>query len=122
MEFVIWPWNTKEVAYKTLVLPQFVYVAPIWNSYHKTHTQIGQVENVQGTAARWRNTSSIDDTLAVPASPQITVLINLLFIRLTLVQCVLRQISKYLTQAPNLRRTRTSHDRQYTRYLLIVMP
>ena len=64
--------HTKEVAYKALVLPKLEYVAPIWNFYHKT--QIGQVEKVQGTAARWRNTS----TLAVPARPQIAVLLNLL--------------------------------------------
>ena len=42
------PRHTKEVAYKTLVRPQFEYAAPIWHSYNETH--IGQVEKVQRTA------------------------------------------------------------------------
>ena len=42
------------------------YAAPIWHPYHET--QIGQVEKVQRTAARWtcrrwRNTSSVGDML-----------------------------------------------------------
>ena len=45
------PRHTKEVAYKTLVLPQLEYAAPIWHSYHIT--QIAQVEKVQRTAAGW---------------------------------------------------------------------
>ena len=45
------PRDTKEVAYKTLVCPKLEYAAPIWHPYHET--EIGQVEKVQKTAARW---------------------------------------------------------------------
>ena len=45
------PRHTTEVAYKTLVLPKLEYAAPIWHPYHES--QIGQVEKVQRTAARW---------------------------------------------------------------------
>ena len=60
------PRHTKEVAYITLVRPKLEYAAPIWHPYHET--QIGQVEKVQRTAARWtcrrwRNTSSVGDML-----------------------------------------------------------
>ena len=55
------PRHTKEVAYKTLIRPQLEYAAPIWNPYHKL--QIQEVEKVQRTAARWRNTSSVGDML-----------------------------------------------------------
>ena len=58
------PRHTKEVACKTLVRPKLEYAAPIWHPYHES--QIGQVEKVQRTAARWtcrrwRNTSSVGD-------------------------------------------------------------
>ena len=44
----------------------FVYAVPIWHPYHES--QIGQVEKVQRTAARWtcgrwRNTNSVGDIL-----------------------------------------------------------
>ena len=60
------PRHTKEVAYKALVHLQIENAAPIWHSYHET--QIGQVEKVQRTAARWtcrrwRNVSSVSDML-----------------------------------------------------------
>ena len=60
------PRHTKEVAYKTLIRPKLEYAAPIWHPYYET--QIGQVEKVQRTAARWtcrrwRNTSSVGGML-----------------------------------------------------------
>ena len=60
------PRHTKEVSYKTLVRPKLKYAPPISHPYHET--QIGQVEKVRRTAARWtctrwRNTSSISDML-----------------------------------------------------------
>ena len=45
------PRSTKEVAYKTLVLPKLEYVAPIWSPHSKL--QINQIEKVQRTAALW---------------------------------------------------------------------
>ena len=61
------PRHTKEFAYKTLVRPQLEYVALIRHPYHDN--QIGHVEKVQKTAARWtcrrwRNTSSVGDMLS----------------------------------------------------------
>ena len=60
------PRHTKEVAYKTLVHSNLEYAAPIWHPYDNHETQIGQVDKVQRTAARWtyrrwRNTSSVGD-------------------------------------------------------------
>ena len=61
------PRHIKEVAYKTLVHPKLEYAAPIWHPYHET--QIGQVEKVQRTAARWtcRSVGDMLDELEWPS-------------------------------------------------------
>ena len=116
------PRHTKEVAHKTLVRPQLEYAAPIWNPYHKL--QIQEVEKVQRTAARWtcrrwRNTSSVGDMLdelewpSLEASREQS---SLTFFYKIHSGTVSLDKDKYLTPAPNLQRTRASHDLQYTRY------
>ena len=40
------PRHTKEIAYKTLVHPQLVYVAPIWHPYNTGRHQGSYLENV----------------------------------------------------------------------------
>ena len=120
------PRHTKEVAYTTLVRPQLEYAAPIWNPYYKL--QIKDVEKVQRTAARWtcsgwRNTCSVGDmpdelewqflearSMRREQSPLT------FFYKIHSGTLPLKK-DKYLTPAPNLRRTRASHDSQYTRSL-----
>ena len=110
------PRQTKEVAYKTLVCPQLEYAAPIWNPYHKLLIQ--QVEKVQRIAARWtcrrwRSTSSVSDMLDKVEWPSLE---DHTFNKIHSSTMSLDK-DKYLIPAPNLRRTRASHDSQYTRYL-----
>ena len=67
-QFGLAPRHTKEVAFKKLVRPNLEYAALKWHPYLYHETQIGQVEKVQRTAARWtcrrwRNTSSAGDML-----------------------------------------------------------
>ena len=116
------PRHTMEVAYKTLVRPQLKYAATFWNPYHKL--QIQEVEKVQRTAARWtcrrwRNTSSIGDMLYELEWPSLEARreqSSLTFFYKIHSGTVSLDKDKYLTPAPNLQRTRTSHDLQYTRY------
>ena len=46
----IWPWHTKEVAYKTLGRPQLEYATSILHYYHETQT--ARVDDVQMKAVR----------------------------------------------------------------------
>ena len=56
------PRSTKEVAYKTLVRPKLEYAVPIWSQYGKTQIQrVGKVQRTEArwTRRRWRNTSNL---------------------------------------------------------------
>ena len=117
------PKHTKEVAYKTLVPLQLEYAAPIWHPYHGT--QIAQVEKVQRTAARWtcrrwRNTSSVGDMLDELEWPSLEACreqSSLTFFYKIHSGTVSLDNDKYLTAGPNIGRTRSSQESQYTRYL-----
>ena len=116
------PRHTKEVAYKTCVRPKLEYAAPIWHPYHET--QIGRVEKAQRAAGRWtcrrwRNTSSVGDMLDDLEWPSLETRreqSSLTFFYKIHSDTVSLDKDKYLIPAPNLRRTRASHESQYTRY------
>ena len=115
------PRHTKEVAYKTLVRPHLEYAAPIWHPYNETQT--AKVEKVQKTAARWtcrrwRNSSSVGDMLDELEWPSLQSRrerSSLTFFYKIHSGTVSLDKDKYLTPAPNLKRTRASHELQYTR-------
>ena len=121
----IWPLHLgtlRNLHTKTLVRPKLEYAAPIWHPYHET--QIGQVEKVQRTAARWtcrrwRNTSSVGDMLDDHEWPSLETRreqSSLTFFYKIHSGTVSLDNDNHLTPAPNLRRTRASHESQYTRY------
>ena len=90
------PRHTKKVVYKTLVRLQHEYAAPFWHPYRET--QIGQVEKVHSTAARWtcrrwRNTSSVSHMLDEFEWPSLEAHREQSSTRFTPVQCVLRNMS-----------------------------
>ena len=101
---------------KILFRSQFEYVAPIWYPYNDTGTEM--VKNVQKTVAmwtcrRWKYKSSVGDMLyelewssLEDRRVKSLTFLNTRFIRGT----VSLDKDKYLTPAPNLRRTRASHD------------
>ena len=105
------PRHTKEVAYKTLVRPQLEYAAPVWHPYNETQT--AKVEKVQRTAARWtcrswRNTSSVGEMLDELEWPSLEFRrerSSLTFFYKIHSGTVSLDKGKYLTPAPNLRRT-----------------
>ena len=108
------PRHTKEVAYKTLVRPQFEYAAPIWHPYHET--QIAQVEKVQRTAAR-RTCRRWTHELEWPSLEARREQSSLAFFYKIHSGTVSLDKDKYLTPAPNIRSTRAYREFQYTRYL-----
>ena len=76
------------------------------------------------TCRRWRNTSSVGDMLDELEWPsldtrreQSSMTLHDLFLWDFHSGTVSFDKDKYLTQAPNLSRTRASHNSQYTRYL-----
>ena len=110
------PRYTKEVSYKTLVRPQIEYAASIWHPYNET--KVSMVEKVQSTAAkincrRWRNTSSVGDMLDELEWPSLEASRErsfLLFFYKIHFGTVSLDEDKYRTPAPNLGRTRASHE------------
>ena len=107
------PRSTIEVAYKTLVRPKLEYAVPIWSPYYKT--QIQQVEKVQRTCRRWRNTSSVGEMLHELQWPTLEARrdqSSLLFFHK--IHCGTMSI-EYLTPPQSTRSTRSSHNSQYCR-------
>ena len=119
--------HTKEVAYKTLVRPQLEYAAPIWHPYNETRT--AKVEKVHKTAARWtcrrwRNSNSVGemlDELEWPSLQSRREWSTLTFFYKIHSGTVSLDKDKYLTPAPNLKRTRASHESQYTSLVTICL-
>ena len=117
------PRHTNEAAYKTLVRPQLEYAAPIWHPCHDTETEM--VEKVQKTAAmwtcrRWRNQGSVGDMLDEHKWSSLKdrrVKSSLIFFYKINSGTMSNDKDKYLTTTHNLRRTRASHDSQYTIYM-----
>ena len=117
------PRYTKKVTYKILVRPQLEYADPVWHPYHETQT--AQVEKVQSTAARWtrrrwRNPSSVGDMLDElewPTQEARREQSSLTFIYKIHSGTMALDKDKYSTPVPSIRRTRASHESQYTRYL-----
>ena len=109
------------VACGALVRPRLGCAAPVWHPCHET--QIGQVERVRGTAAGWtcggwRNAGGVGGALEDLAWPSLgprREQSSLAFFCKIHSGAVDLDKYKYLTPAPNLRRTRASHESQYTR-------
>ena len=101
------PMHTKEVQCKTLVRTLVEYTAPIWHTYNET--QLGQVEKVQRTAARWagRRWTNPSGHLWREQS-------SLTFFYKIHSGTVCLEKDEVSDPASNLRRTRASHDSQYT--------
>ena len=116
------PRHTKLNTKHCFALSSSMQPAPIWNPYHKLHIQ--EVEKVKRTAARWtcrllRNTSSVGDVLDELEWPSLEApreQSSLTFFYKMHSGTVSLDKDKYLIPAPNLQRTRASHDSQYTRY------
>ena len=116
------PRSTKEVAYKTLVLPKLEYAAPIWSPHSKL--QINQIEKVQRTATRWtcrrwRNTSGVCEKLDELEWPSLEARrdqSSLLLFHNIHCGAVSIEKDKYMTPAHSLKTTRSSHSVQYGRH------
>ena len=113
-----------EVEKKTLVRPQLEYSAPTWNPYHNLQSQ--EVEKVKRTAAMWTrrrrpsvavlSVGDVLDELEWPSLEARRKQSALTFFCKIHSGTVSLDKDKYLTPAPNLQRTRASHDSQYTIY------
>ena len=116
------PRSTKEVAYKTLVLPKPEYAAPIWSPHSKL--QINQIEKVQRLAARWtcrrwRNTSSVGEMLDELEWPSLEARrdqSSLLLFHKIHCGAVSIEKDKYMTPAHSLKTTRSSHSAHFLRH------
>ena len=104
-----------------LILSRSISDHHLRHPYHETQTE--KVKKVQRTAARWtcrrwRNTSSVGemlDELEWPSLESRRERSSLTFFYKIHSGTVSLDKDKYLTPAPNLRRTRASHESQYTR-------
>ena len=115
------PRSTKEVAYKTLVLPKLEYAAPIWSPHSKL--QVNQIEKVQRKTACWTGDGerrvvsakclmSLNGHLLRPGG---TSPLCFSFTRFIVEQCLLKQTSIW-PPAHSLKTTRSSHSAQYRRH------